>query len=213
MTTPAFSEPSFAPWREVPIKRVIERIVARAAERAETPLRTLAVDGRSGAGKSTLAASLARELPQAALVHTDDVAWHHSFFDWQDELIGQILAPARAGRAVHWRPPPWIERGREGAIEVPADTLWLIVEGAGVARRELEPYVDAVVWVASDPQVARARELARDGEGADKVAFIEEWAAAERAFMDHHRPWERADLIVCGTPDRAVAAGRLLVEP
>ena len=40
----------------------------------------IAIDGRSGSGKTTLASALVEVLPEAFVVHTDDVAWHHSFF-------------------------------------------------------------------------------------------------------------------------------------
>ena len=167
--------------------------------------------GRSGSGKTTLAERLADALPGAAVVHTDDVAWHHSFFDWQGPLIEHVLEPFRARDAVRWRPVPWIERGRPGAIVVPDGCSPLIVEGAGASRDELAPYLDARVWVASDPSIARAREIDRDGDAPETLAFIEEWAESERAFFAAREPWTLADLIVCGTPEAAVPDGQLLV--
>jgi uridine kinase len=41
----------------------------------------VAVDGRSGSGKSMFANKLAAA-PKVPIVHTDDISWHHSFFDW-----------------------------------------------------------------------------------------------------------------------------------
>lgn len=35
-----------------------------------------------------------------------------------------------------------------------------------------------------------------EGTGADAAGFIDEWMAEEIPFLEHHRPWERADLIV-----------------
>ena len=45
------------------------------------------IDGRSGSGKSTLARGLTGLDSNIAAVHTDDLAWHHSFFDWGGLLI------------------------------------------------------------------------------------------------------------------------------
>ena len=49
--------------------------------------------------------------PGAVVVHTDDVAWWHAAFDWVDLLVEGVLAPARRGAAVAYRPPKWDERG------------------------------------------------------------------------------------------------------
>ena len=209
---PAGHEPDFAPWRAVPVRDALERL---GVPDDDGPSRTnpfaIAVDGRSGAGKTTFAALLADALPGAVVVHTDDVAWHHSFFDWQGPMIEHVLGPARDGRAVAWRPGPWVERGRHGSIDVPASSRYLIVEGAGASREEHASYLDAQVWVASDPGVARAREIERDGNAPETLAFIEEWAAAERAFFAARRPWERGDLVVGGTPG-ALAPGTAVPE-
>ena len=208
-------EPAFGPWFAVSLGEVLERL---AVPPADPPCRrVVAVDGRSGAGKTTFAARLAGALPGSVVVHTDDVAWHHSFFDWQGPMLEHVLEPARAGRVVAWRPEPWIEREREGCIAVPADRRYLIVEGAGASRDELDRYLDARVWVASDSATARAREIERDGDAPETLAFIEEWAAAERAFFAARRPWERADLVACGTPetkapDVSVPDGHVLVS-
>ncbi|GAB7042949.1 hypothetical protein JCM9533A_68000 [Catenuloplanes niger JCM 9533] len=174
----------------------------------------VAVDGRSGAGKSTLAATVAACVPGAVVVHTDDVAWHHSFFDWANLLAGGVLAPARRGEPVACRPPAWDARDRPGAIAVPAGCPLLVVEGVGAGRRELAGLVDTVVWVQSDLVEAERRGIARDGGTAEAIAFWHEWMAAELPFQAAQRPWERAAAIVSGTPrlphDRAT---ELVVAP
>lgn len=68
------------------------------------------MDGRSASGKSTLAAVLSSAVPGSVAVQTDDVAWHHSFFNWADLLRDGVLVPARAGREVRFRPPAWEQR-------------------------------------------------------------------------------------------------------
>src|SRR5262249_6217305 len=124
----------------------------------------LAIDGRSSSGKTTVAARLRNVIERSAVVHTDDIAWWHSRFGWADLLIDGILIPAHAGQPVAFRPPPWDEHQRQGAIEVPADCLLLIIEGVGAARRESAHLTDAAVWVQSDERETERRTLARVGK-------------------------------------------------
>lgn len=79
----------------------------------------------------------------------------------------------------------------------------LILEGVGAARRELMHAVDAVVWVQSDMEQARTQGIARDGGDAEAAAFWETWMAEEFPFLADQRPWERANAVVSGTPERA----------
>lgn len=161
----------------------------------------IAVDGRSASGKSTLATVLSSAVPCSVVVHTDDVAWYHSFFDWADLLRDGVLLPAHAGREVRFRPPAWEQRDREGAIQVSLGCPLVIVEGVGAARKELMPLIDVVVWVQSDIKQAKMRGIARDGGDVGAAAFWDKWATEEFPFLANQRPWERADAIVSGTPD------------
>jgi hypothetical protein len=183
-------EPAAGPWRAVPAVEVLA-LLGRPG--------VLAVDGRSGGGKSTVAHRLAAAVPGATVLHTDDVAWYHAFFDWADLMRDGILAPLRAGRDVAYRPPAWDEQGRDGAITASAASPLVIVEGVGIGRRELSDHFDALLWVQTDEDEARRRGLARDG--ADAAGFWAEWQAAEDPFQAEHRPWERAGLVVSGAPE------------
>jgi energy-coupling factor transporter ATP-binding protein EcfA2 len=117
----------------------------------ETPV-VVAVDGRSASGKTTLAARLAQAL-DAPTVHTDDVAWHHSFFDWWPLLTQHVLEPFRAGRAVDWTPDAWTAQGREGSILVPVGPI-LVLEGVSATRQEFADHVRFPIWVETPPDVA-----------------------------------------------------------
>ena len=198
-------EPYFGPWQAVPIEAFVQSLQAKIPKNRMGP-GVVAVDGRSAGGKTTLAKRINKAVPGSTIVYTDDIAWHHSFFDWSELLLQEVLEPVLAGQGVAYRPAAWIERGREGAIEVPPECSLLILEGVGAARRELLEALDVVVWVQSDMNRARTRGLARDiaetGDDAAATAFWDEWMTAELIFQTNQRPWERADFIVCGTPEQ-----------
>jgi hypothetical protein len=187
-------------------------VLERCGEPRRRP-RIVAVDGRQGGGKSLLTRRLAAAVEGAQIVHTDDVAWFHGFFSWAALMADGVLSPLHRGERVRYRPPAWADRGRDGAIEVDPGAPVVFVEGVGAARRELMPFVDAVVWVQSDRCEADRRGIARDGGTPEARDFWYEWAAEEIPFLVHQRPWERADVVVCGTPDVAHGAGEVVVAP
>ena len=148
-----------------------------------------------------MAAMLAESVPGTVVVHTDDLAWHESFFGWDHLLAAGVLLPLRQGGGVSFRPPAWDRRGRDGAIEVPAGCPLVVVEGVGAGRVGLASIVDAVIWVQADDEEATRRGLARDGGTPEAESLWQEWSTAERTFLAQDRPWERAQVILCGTPD------------
>ena len=215
ITLPAV-EPEAGPWREAPLSELVERLLADAAVPAGRPA-VLAVDGRSASGKSTLGRLLQAVVPRSTLVSTDDIAWNHSFFDWAELLATGVLEPARRGESVSFRPPAWEAHGRTGAIDVPAGRDLLVLEGVGAGRRQLAPLLDAVVWVQADVVEAERRGLARDlavnehGSAEAGLAFWHEWQAEELPFLAGERPWERASVIVAGTPPEPCQDGHVMV--
>lgn len=206
MTT-APGEPDLGPSVAVPLAEVVARL--RGAPTTGRP-RVVAVDGRGGSGKSTLAGAL-QQVTGWPVVATDDVAWHTSFFGWDGLLVRHVLAPLHAGAAITWRPAAWQERGRPGAVEVPAGAEVVLVEGTGSSRRALLPWLDAAVWVRCDLEQARCRALVRDGGRPQDAAFWDEWQEQELPFLAHDRPWERADVVVDGTPAPAPPPGSVAV--
>jgi len=207
-------EPEAGPWHVESLAAVIERLTQRGRARsADGRGVVLAVDGRSSSGKTTLAARVQAAVAGSAVVHTDDVAWWHSRFGWADLLIDGILIPARQGGPVAFRPPRWAEHGRGGSIGVPAGCPLLIIEGVGAGRREAAHLVDALVWMQSDQREAERRSRARVGRpgGPRTARDLREWMAEEGPFLAGQRPWERADLVVAGTPQIRFDAGTELV--
>jgi hypothetical protein len=196
-------EPEAGPWRAERLTVVAADMMRLGHQRgADHRPVVLAVDGRSSGGKTTLAGRLQDVVAGSAVVHTDDIAWWYSRFGWAELLNNSVLIPARAGRPVSYRPPPWDERRRPGAIEVPVGCPLLIIEGVGAARRESGHLVDVVIWVQSDERDTERRNLARVGqpEGLPTEQDHREWMAEEIPFQASQRSWGRADLITCGTP-------------
>jgi len=197
-------EPVAGPWRAVSEAELLALVLQAAGDAVGRP-RVVALDGRGASGKSTLAARLARQVARSAVVHTDDIAWYEPYFKWGHLLADHVLRPLRLGEAVDFRPPAWDERGRKGAVDVPAALDLVIVEGVGAGQRELGSLVDATVWVQSDFAETEARGIARDialginGNKEQTIAFWREWMAEELAFLHRQRPWERACLVVAGT--------------
>lgn len=79
-------------WTMMVPESLIDTLVARASPDV---VAVVGVNGRSRSGKTTLAGLLATAREHIAVVHTYDVAWHHSFFDWPDVLIDGLLDPLR----------------------------------------------------------------------------------------------------------------------
>lgn len=189
-------EPAFGPGEWQPLASVLRQLIGPDRPRGEPAV--LAIDGRSSSGKSTLAQRVAAPVPGTSVVHTDDIAWCHSRFGWDDLLVDGIIALLRRREAVGYRRPAWDARGRPGSITVPADASLVVVEGAGAGRPSLAEYVDAVIWVQAEPRLRERRDRDRIRRGEIDQAGYEGWMSEEIPFQAAERTWERADLIVSG---------------
>jgi hypothetical protein len=190
------SEPGLGPGGGRPIAEVVRHLMGRGRPRTGPFL--LAIDGRSSSGKSTLARRVAQPIPRSAIVHTDDVAWWHSRFGWDDLLVTHVIEPLRRGEAVDYRPPAWEARGRPGSITVPAEAELVVIEGVGAGRASLAERVDAVIWVHADAAVMERRNRERIEAGEIDAAGYESWMSEEVPFHATERTWNRADAIVSG---------------
>jgi hypothetical protein len=193
-------EPDCGPWRPTSPAELHELISGTPAP--PTGPRIVAIDGRGGSGKTALARAIAELSGQpTGIVHTDDIAWHQAFFDWDELLAEHVLAPVRAGRGVRYRPPAWEARGRSGAIAVSPQARLVLVEGSGSARRSLAPWLDASMWVQVDTALARDRLRRRDGDTPQIRRHIAEWDLEEEPFMRREQPWARCDWVISSTGD------------
>jgi energy-coupling factor transporter ATP-binding protein EcfA2 len=163
----------------------------------------VAVDGPSGAGKTTLAKALAARLPDAAVVHLDDL---YPGWDGLDAavplLVEHVLAPLAGPAPIvvpawDWtRDAPGPARPRPDLG--PPRPAVVLVEGAGSGARACVPYLTALVWLEAPEALRKERALARDG--ADYAPHWDRWAGQERRHAVRERTRERADLVLDATP-------------
>ena len=121
-------EPEAGPWRAEPLTALVQVLTQRVPGGIVSGRPVIvAIDGRSNNGKTSLAVQIAQVVPKSVVIHTDSIAWAHSRFGWADLLIDGILVPVHRGEAVSYRPPRWVEHGREGSLDVPAGCPLLII--------------------------------------------------------------------------------------
>ncbi|MGA5503150.1 uridine kinase family protein [Streptomyces umbrinus] len=186
-------------WRVVTVLDAVRQLRGASPDVTGRP-RVIAIDGRGGAGKTSLAERLRKAVPESAVVHTDDIAWNHACFDWGAALAEHVLRPLHRGEPVDFRPVPWITHDRPGSITVPAGAEVIWVEGTGIIREELAPWLDASVWMQGDLDEQERLLSVRDGDSPEQREHVANWLREELPFMLREQPWARATLIVAGPP-------------
>ena len=182
---------------------VLVRIDRLLQERAHV---IIAIDGRCASGKTTLAAQLAA-LYQAPVLHMDDFflqphqrtperfAQPGGNVD-AERFLSEALTPLRQARPFTYRPFSC----HEGRLldPVPMGTYPLaIVEGSYSLHPLLEGCYDLRLFMSVDPQVQKARLLAREGE--EMLArFISEWIPLEERYFEATGIAGRCDMIIGG---------------
>ena len=187
------------PWRwdVVGIDQLAARVVALAGEARPA---VVAVNGHSSSGKTTLAGRLVEVLPDAAVLHTDDLARDEGAFAWDVPLRDEVLPLVRAGEPLDFPAPRWwLARGIPGSVTLPGSLAYLVVEGVGSSQDSVRHAYDVVVWVETDEPTRLERDQRRlaAGEMATPGAY-DGWMAEENAYTTRCRPWEHADLVVHG---------------
>lgn len=195
-------EPLVTAWRASTTTELSSYLVRRAGTPEGRPA-IIAVDGRGGSGKTTLTSVLTSTVPDAGVLHIDDLNWNEPLFAWDDLLVAALTEIHRTG-ALNLTPPAWPAHGRSGALVIPDGAPLVVVEGTGAGMRAVADLIDLHVWVQTDDDVAEARGIVRDteegvnGDAEETVAFWHLWMDAERRFFSEDRPWQRADVIVSG---------------
>jgi uridine kinase len=148
----------------------------------------VAINGHSASGKTSLSRQLAGGLPECSVLHTDDLAWNHGVFSWDELLINDVLPVLRDRRVLHYRPPAWVARSRDGAITLDADRHFVIIEGVGASQKSVQSRSDVIIWVETPQSVREARDASRIAGGETSAASYERWMAEENAHMAAERP-------------------------
>jgi len=198
-------------WQVTRLEDLAQLIIGRAGSARPA---VVAVNGHSSSGKTTLAGRLAAVVPEAAVLHTDDLAWHHGVFAWDELFLDAVLPVVREGHPLAYRPPAWEIRSRPGSITLPGGLAFLVVEGVGASQASVRAAYAVVLWVETDEPTRLGRDLPRLAAGEMSMGDYYSWMAEENAYVTRERPWEQADLIVNGgdsiphDPDAEVVLAR-----
>ena len=133
-------EPQVSAWYADGARAFADRVLAVLGRPADRP-GIIAVDGRSGAGKTTVTSRLTAVVPDAQVLHIDDLDWNEPLFQW-DRLLVAALTDLRRDGALDMTPPAWPLHGRASSIVIPAGAPLVIVEGTGSGMRAVADLVD-----------------------------------------------------------------------
>lgn len=182
-------------------------VLALLDERRRFPVTLLAIDGHSVAGKSSFARALQQSRSDLTIIHADDfyrpmpedirvqldaAGGYNQYYDWQ-RLETQVLRPLSSGTVARYQRYDWATNELGEWCEVQPEGI-VVVEGCYTARPELRAYYQIILLVTTSDEERSQRQLQR----ADEAAWVARWDAAERYYMEHHRPHEYADVIVSG---------------
>ena len=151
----------------------------------------LAVDGPSGSGKTTFAEAIAERVPDARVLHVDDLLDGWEGLPGVPRSLDALLRPLAGGAPGRYLHYDWVQGRFTHEVSVEPTPL-LVLDGVGSGCVEIADLVTVLVWLEVDDDVRRDRALARDGE-----ALLPHWDAWQRAERTHHavhRTRERADL-------------------
>ena len=125
--------------------------------------RVVCIDGPAGSGKTTLAAALADVVPDAQVVHCDEMLQGWRGLPGLAASVERLLAPLASGGVGSWRRWDWA--GDDWAEWHSVDPGGLLVlEGVGCWSPAIAPLVGCLVWVEAAPDLRLSRGMARDGE-------------------------------------------------
>ncbi|USK47025.1 uridine kinase family protein [Cytobacillus oceanisediminis] len=170
----------------------------------------IGIDGCGGSGKSTFANKLKDKCSNVTVVHMDDFYLPSSKilkthpekkpigadFDWK-RVLNQVLDPISQNNEGHYQRYNWETDGLTEWHTVPVGGI-VIIEGVYSIRKELAKKYDFTIWVDCPRDLRLSRGLERDGEEARDM-WENNWMISEDIYIEEHKPFERADLIVNGT--------------
>lgn len=165
--------------------------------------RLVCIDGPAGSGKTTLSAGLVDVVPDATVVHCDEMLQGWAGLPGLAASVEGLLAPLADGRPGRWRRWDWLAGGWAETHDVAPGGL-LALEGVGSWSPAVAHLVGVLVWVEADSALRLARGLARDGE--QMRARWERWRLDEDELFARLGTRAHADVVV-DTTDRGQADG------
>ena len=90
-------------WYADGARAFADRVLTALGRPADRP-GIIAVDGRSGAGKTTVTSQLTAVVPDAQVLHIDNLDWNEPLFQW-DRLLVAALTDLRRDGALDMTPP------------------------------------------------------------------------------------------------------------
>lgn len=181
---------------EAAIAAALQAVTA-ASPRCGTA-KVVAIDGPSGAGKTDFAAALAGRLPEARILHMDDMypGWD-GLQQAVDDLYHQVLAPIALGEQAAYRRWDW-DHDRHAEWQRLPGTNLLLVEGVGSGAGPGRQLESVLIWLEAGQDVRFRRCIERDGES--YLAHWRRWARAEEALFARDGTRSGADLVINTSP-------------
>lgn len=155
--------------------------------------RLVCVDGPAGSGKTTVAAALGAVVPEAQVVHCDELLEGWRGLPGLAATVETVLTPLAAGLDSEWRRWDWWADGWAETHPVRPGGL-LVLEGVGSWSPAIAPHVGFLVWVEAGSELRLARGIERDGE--QMRAHWEQWRVDEQELFARLRTRDHADLVV-----------------
>lgn len=155
--------------------------------------RLLCVDGPAGSGKTTLAAEVEGMVPDARVVHMDDLYEGWDGLPTVGAQLEGLLRPLASGAPGTYRRYDWLAGAYAETVTVGPVPL-LVLEGVGSGSSAVADLVTVLVWVEAAHDVRMRRGIDRDG--ASFAPHWDAWAAQERVVFAAERTRDRADLVV-----------------
>lgn len=175
-----------------PSSDALQHVIAAARAVTDDPV-VIAIDGRSGSGKTTLAAALLEVLPDAVVIHLDDLYPGWDGLAAGSQLVADVLRRLRVGAPASYRRFDWARGTFDDTIDIPR-TRHVIVEGAGSSVGPARRYADVRVWLEADAETRKRRGLDRDGDA--YAPHWQRWADQEDAVFGADRTRDHAHLTV-----------------
>ena len=155
--------------------------------------RLVCIDGPAGSGKTTLAAAVADIVPEAHVVHCDELLQGWRGLPGLARTIETVLAPLARGEESRWTRWDWAADDWAESHRVEPGGL-LVLEGTGSWSPAIAPLAGMLVWVEAESALRLRRGMARDGE--QMRPHWEQWRIDEDVLFARLGTRDRADLVV-----------------